>query len=590
MEYRGYDSAGFACIAPSQELLCLKAPGHLENLVSQLEAHPIDGHLGIGHIRWSTHGISSSENAHPQLDCHKRLSVAHNGIIENHLKIRQALIAQGHIFRSDTDTEVVAHLLESLIEEHTTLKDACIALVGQLEGAYALACISQNFPDQMVILRKGSPLCIGLGDNQLFAASDIYAFAGLAHHCIFMPDKSFAILESGTVKLYDFEGTLLNAPVQPINMHWADAHRDGHQHFMLKEIYEQKTAIANTLTSLRSLRSMLWQQLGIDSLAATGIKAIYLIGAGTSWHAARIAQFYFEYISKIPTHIKLASEFRYMPFFPEQDALYIFISQSGETADTLEAMRLVNQHNLPTIALSNVAESSAVREARGFMLTQAGQEIAVASTKAFSTQLVALFWLANHLAYEKKLIDSAALALAEQDILIAAQVLEEVIDANKQQIIQELAPYYAHYSRYIFLGRHLSYPFAMEAALKLKEISYIFTQCYPAGELKHGPIALIDAETPVVIFSSLDELIYQKLLSNAQEVKARKGHLLIFAFEGQEELLALADNAFVIPHVNPFLGPLAMTGLMQFFVYQIACVLNRPIDKPRNLAKSVTVE
>lgn len=292
----------------------------------------------------------------------------------------------------------------------------------------------------------------------------------------------------------------------------------------------------------------------------------------------------------IPTRVSLASEFRYMPFFPDRHTVYIMVSQSGETADTLEALHMIREFELSTIALTNVASSTIVREADGFLLTQAGQEVAVASTKAFSTQLTALYWLARRIAYEKKIINAAQFKTAEAHLLVAAELLENSIENYKRVIVHTLAKKYAQYKRYIFLGRHISYPFAMEAALKLKEISYIFAQCYPAGELKHGPIALIDEQTPVVLFSSQELIVYQKLVANAQEIKARNGHLIVFAFEGQDELCALADTVFVVPQVGPLLDPLVMTGLMQFFVYHIANELGRAIDKPRNLAKSVTVE
>ncbi len=359
---------------------------------------------------------------------------------------------------------------------------------------------------------------------------------------------------------------------------------------MLKEIYDQKNAIYSTVAFLRSIGGRIWDHLGLTKQQVKNLEHITLIGCGTSWHAARIAQFYFEQICHIPTRVHLSSEFRYMSFFPEKNSAYIFISQSGETADTLEALRLVNSMDLPTIALTNVPSSTMVREADGFLLTQAGQEIAVASTKAFSTQIAALYWLAYRLALEKGSINEHKMEVAQEDLLVAAEVLENSIENYKHEIITKLAKFYSQYKKAIFLGRHISYPFALEASLKLKEVSYIFAQCYPAGELKHGPLALVDAQTPVFIFSHEDPLIYQKLVSNAQEVKARQGHLVIFALEGQTELIALADKAFIMPRVKPLLTPLAMTGLMQFFVYQIAKELDRSIDKPRNLAKSVTVE
>lgn len=591
LEYRGYDSAGFACINPADNrFLYAKMPGRLPNLARQLDQHPIDGHLGIGHTRWSTHGSASQENAHPQFDCQKTISIVHNGIIENHHALRIKMQEAGHIFHSQTDTEVVAHFLESLLALHQTFKGALTDLVGRIEGAYALVVVLQDFPDQMVLVRKRSPLCIGLGDNEMFVASDPMAFAGKTKKIIFVPDESFAIVKKDMIQLYDFSGKALQLPVQELDLDWNDQEKKGHDHHMLKEIYDQKNAIYGTVAFLRSISNRIWDHIGISKEQAKQLERINLIGCGTSWHAASIAQFFFEQICLIPTRVCLSSEFRYQSFFPEKNSAYIFVSQSGETADTLESLRLVNSMDLATIALTNVPSSTLVREADGFVLTQAGQEIAVASTKAFSTQIAAMYWLAHRLALEKGIISAAQMQLAEEELLVVAEVLENSIENYKRDIMLRLAKFYAQFKKAIFVGRQISYPFGLEAALKLKEISYIFAQCYPAGELKHGPLALVDAQMPVFIFSHPDPLIYQKLLSNAQEVKARNGHLVAFVIEGQHEMIALADQAFVLPRVKPLLGPLAMTGLMQFFVYQVAKELNCPIDKPRNLAKSVTVE
>ncbi|MDR3550505.1 MAG: glutamine--fructose-6-phosphate transaminase (isomerizing) [Candidatus Babeliales bacterium] len=591
LEYRGYDSAGFACLNPDDNrLVYARSVGQLTNLVKKMEAHPIDGNIGIGHTRWSTHGVSSQENAHPQFDCKKTLSIIHNGIIENHHELRKQLQAVGHVFDSETDTEIIAHMLESLLTSHTTLKSAVIELIATLEGAYAFISILQEYPDTMLLVRKRSPLCVGIGDDEMFVASDLLAFMGKTKQVLFMPDQSFALIRKDFIELYDFTGKPLPIHLQEISIDFTAHEKKGHEHFMLKEIYEQKMAIHSTVDFLKSISANIWHHIGLSSEQVKNLNSISLVGCGTSWHAGRIAQFFFEQICMMPTRSLLASEFRYMSFFPDTHGVYIAISQSGETADTLEALRLITSMQLPTVALTNVASSTMVREADGFLLTQAGQEIAVASTKAFSTQVAALFWLANRMALEKGIITQSQMKLAEEDILVAAQVLEDCIENYKMEIMQTHARKYAQYKRSIFLGRHISYPFAMEAALKLKEIAYIFAQCYPAGELKHGPLALVDADTPVFLFSHRDPLIYQKLLSNAQEVKARNGHLIIFAFEGQTELCELADLLFIIPNVHPLLGPLAMTGLMQFFVYQIALQLGCAIDKPRNLAKSVTVE
>lgn len=589
LEYRGYDSSGFACIQ-DKRLRYVKVEGRLTNLIKRLNESPLDGHIGVGHTRWSTHGVPSSDNAHPHFDCHKTLAIVHNGIIENHHELRKELVEAGHVFSSETDTEVAAHLFELFLISHKTVKAAVVDLVNRLEGAYAFVAFTQEDPDTLIVVRKRSPLCIGIGDDEMFVASDPLAFAHQTNKVMVVPDDSFAFVKKDAVEVYDFEGKPLPLSVQTIDLEWHAAEKQGYEHFMLKEIYEQKAAIHATVSFLRSISLRVWDYIGIDEKDIDDIQGITIVGCGTSWHAARLAQFFFEYTALVPTRVHLASEFRYMPFFPDKKSLYIVVSQSGETADTLEALQLIKSMNLKTLAVTNVASSTMVREADGFLLTQAGQEIAVASTKAFSTQIAVLFWLSYRLACEKRILNSSCMQGVEEELLVVAQVLENSIENYKFDIIQHHARKYAKYKKYIFLGRHLSYPFALEAALKLKEISYIFAQCYSAGELKHGPLALVDAETPLVIFSHQDPVIYQKIVANAQEVKARGGHLIVFVFEGQEELKSLADLVFEFPRVHKLLGPLAMTGLMQFFVYAIAKELECSIDKPRNLAKSVTVE
>ncbi|HVW98826.1 MAG TPA: glutamine--fructose-6-phosphate transaminase (isomerizing) [Candidatus Babeliaceae bacterium] len=591
LEYRGYDSAGFACLQPdANRLLYLKGAGSVDALAKKFESTVIDGYIGIGHTRWSTHGVVSDDNSHPHFDCTKSISIVHNGIIENFHELKKELEATGHIFYSQTDTETVAHLLESLMLTHQTFKAAIVDLVHYLQGAYAFVCLMQQFPDTMLIIRKRSPLCIGIGDDEMFIASDPLAFAGKTAKVLFLPDESFAFVKKDRIELYDFSGKPLPLMAQEITYSWSDEGKNGYEHFMLKEIYEQKKVIYDTVYAMRALSSRLSDNIGVSPEFLSKLNSILLIGCGSSWNAARIAQFFFEKVTLLPTTVGLGSEFRYAPFFPETQELAIAISQSGETADTLESVRLLNSCNISTVALTNVASSTLVRECSGFLLTQAGPELAVASTKAFSAQLSVLFWLAHWLAYHKGYISSQQLEAAEDDLLVAAEVLESAIENYKWVITNTLAPYYAQFKHLIFIGRHTSYSFALEAALKFKEIAYIFVDCFPAGELKHGTIALLDAQTPVFLFSSPEPLLYQKILSNAQEVKARSGHLLVFAFENQKELIALADQAFVFPMVNPLLAPLAMVGLMQFFGYHIAKVLNRSIDKPRNLAKSVTVE
>jgi glutamine---fructose-6-phosphate transaminase (isomerizing) len=592
LEYRGYDSAGFACLEPdSQKLLYTKASGQLSQLVERLEKNPIDGFLGIGHTRWSTHGNFSERNAHPHFDCLKNISVVHNGIIENHDELKKQLIKNGHSFESDTDTEVISHLFESFLAEKEFNVQTVSEIVQMLDGMYACIIMLQKFPDTLVAIRKKSPLCVGIGDGEMFIASDVIAFAGKTDKVFFLPDESFAFVDKHGIKAYSFAGQEIPVKIEKTNVSFDNIDKGGHEHFMLKEIYEQKNAIAKTVASLRSLGEGLWDQLGVTVEQIKNLKEISLLACGTSWHAARIAQFFFESICNIPVSVHLASEFRHQVFFPNKNTLYIFISQSGETADVLEALRLINEYDLATVALTNVATSTVVREAKGFVQTQAGPEVAVASTKAFSTQLAALYWLAHRIALEKKLIDTAALLQAEEDLLRAAELMEKNLEQYRDIIDTKYAPLYASYDNAMFLGRHISYPLAMESALKIKEVAYVFAVSYPAGELKHGSLALVDTTVPVYVFSHPDPMIYQKIVSNAHEVKARGGHIIAFAYEGQHELCELAETVFVISGTfPPLLGTLATLGVMQYFVYAVAKKRGCPIDKPRNLAKSVTVE
>jgi len=407
---------------------------------------------------------------------------------------------------------------------------------------------------------------------------------------VYVPDKTYGILTCNNVQLFDFKKQPQLAPAELVHSKWTVTEKGEYEHYMLKEIYEQKDAIIRTISHYQWYEDRLHELLGLHKADLDAVEKIILIGCGTSWHAARIAEFFFESIAKIPTSAVLASEFRYKTFFPSHKTAYIFVSQSGETADTLEVLRMVNEYNLLTLALSNVATSTMVRECKGRLLTHAGPEIAVASTKAFSTQVSALYWLALTVSLQRGHIEKELYDLHQQELLNVAHVLQDSIDRYKDEIMYTDALLYKHVKHAIFIGRHVSYTFALEAALKLKEISYIFSQAYPAGELKHGPLALIDAETPVFVFSHPDPVLYQKTVSNAQEVKARNGTIIAFACQGQTELIDLADRVFIVPQVPALLFPLAITGLMQYFCYSLARACDRPIDKPRNLAKSVTVE
>lgn len=607
LEYRGYDSSGFACIdGGSGHLQLTKAAGQLSALKEKLSKNSYDGVVGIGHTRWATHGPATDVNAHPHTDCRNTVAVVHNGIIEHCAALRSKLIAAGHTLVSTTDSELVAHLFSDLLCQHNgNLQAALGALRAQLQGAYALVIMIEERPDVLCVVRRRSPLVMGIDHERILVASDQLAFPDDVKQVVFVPENSVGLVYADHYDLFDAANKAMT--VQPVTKALSEVtpEKGPFAHFMLKEIYEQKRAIARSVgffqliggrdgiamtPTQQAAHGTVWQQLGLSADQIKKIKRIHLIAAGTSWNASRIGQFFFETVPHIQTRVHLASEFVYAPFFPDKEGLYLFVSQSGETADTLEALRRVLTHDLMTVAVTNVASSSIVREAGGFLLMHAGPEISVASTKAFSCQLTSFYWLAHRIALERGAINDTAMRDAEDALFVASEVLDASLSRYEHEMRITLAPRYARFDRMIFLGRQVTYPFALEAALKLKEISYIFAQCYPAGELKHGPIALVDKHTPVILFSLLDDVLYQKLVVNAQEVKARGGHLVIFAFEGQNELIALADTAFVVPRVASLLAPLALTGVMQLFAYTITCQLGHSVDKPRNLAKSVTVE
>jgi glutamine---fructose-6-phosphate transaminase (isomerizing) len=594
LEYRGYDAAGFACLDPSlHKVLFVKAVGPLQNLIDKVSDNIIDGRVGVGHTRWATHGSSTEANAHPHFDENKRLALVHNGIIENHHVLRAQLKREGHEFVSQTDTEVLAHCLEFALGaiEPDKMKNLVVSLVERLQGAYAFIALLQGRPDFLLAVRKGSSLCIGIGDGEFFVASDPIAFAGRTDKMIYMPNESFALITDKEIFLYSFEGERLTFEVESVEAAWEESHHS-FESDLLKEIYEQKQAIHATAAFYKALfkKESVWLSLDCDRNQIKKLKHITLFASGSSWHAAHIGKFFIEMIAKIPVDVALASELRYMPFFSHEDSLYLALSQSGETADTLEALRMMNGLGLQTAVMTNVAGSTMVREAQGFLMLKAGPERSVCATKGFTSEVGMLYLLAHFIAYEKGLVTHAQVDGAYRNLFIAAQALESSIERYKRDLMVTCAPRYAKYEKFLFIGRHMMYPFALEAALKLKEVSYLFAHCSPAGELKHGTLAMIDENTPVFVFSHLDPLIYKKLVSNAQEIKARGGHLISFGFKGQDELKDMSDCFFALPQVDPLLGPLVMSGVMQLFVYYIAQELGRPVDRPRNVAKTITVE
>ncbi len=579
LEYRGYDCAGFACLSSDDKhIRYAKATGNLQNVHNQGAARNIDGHVGIGHLRLVTHSFCTEDSIHPLFDSDKSVAIAYNGVIENNHLLCQQL--------ETNELCVIADLLSLVLRSHKTARMALIDMIHRLEGAYALVAFLQDEPGRLIIVRKSSPLYVGIGDGEIMVASGLAAFEGFTTKVGFLPDESIALIEPDAIQLFDFSGKSKQMHVQEISHENQLFEKSGYDHYMLKEIYEQKKAIYDTLEFLKKMGADIWGHMGISGEQIREVEHFHLVGSGTSWHAARIAHFFIEQIAKIPVQVSLSSEFCCMPLLQQSHIIFMLLSQSGETVDTLSALRLIREMNIPTIGLTNEPSSTLVREADGFLLTNAGNERAVASTKSFTTQLVALYWFAHRIALEQKVIDESVMEAAEADILIAAELLENGIENYKIDIEKQLAKQYAQYRSIMLLGRHISFPFALEAALKLKKVSYMPVECYPAGELKHGPLAGIDDTCAVFLFSHQDQNIYQKLLSNAQEIKARGGHIVSFAFEDQVELQNLSDTTFVTPQIKPLLAPLAMAGIMQFFVYHIAKELNCPIDSPRNIIKA----
>lgn len=586
LEYRGYDSSGIAFL--DQELRSInivKSAGKLDNLKNKLKKIDKNYYCGIGHTRWATHGEANYKNSHPHFDSDLKIALVHNGIIENHFELKELLQSKQIELISQTDTEVIPHLF-SIEDPSVKLKQKIINVISQLKGSFAFLTLIQD-QDVLIAARKGSPLCIGLGNNENFVASDCTAFLEYTNKVIYLPEKTFALISNDSVQIFDFAGNQLELDHKEINIDNSTFDLTGYKHYMLKEIYEQPLAIKTCIDGLVSDNNLINKLK--TSVDLKDIKSINLIGCGSSCNAAKVAQFYFEQIAKIPTKVHLASEFRYMEFFPEKESLYIAISQSGETADTLEAIRMINKFNLNTLAITNVFYSSLARECSAYLLTRAGPEIAVAATKSFSTQISLLYYLANFIAFNKSLITHDKFIKSIDNLYKTADLLGKSLDLNTKNLKDYAKKYYLN-DKFIILGRHITYPFAIEAALKLKEIAYIFTDSYAAGELKHGSIALIDEKTPIIIFSYPDEQIYQKILSNAQEIKARKGKIISFVFEEQKELIQISDISIVFPKCEPLLSPILMTGVMQNFFYNIALNKGCEIDKPRNLAKSVTVE
>jgi glucosamine--fructose-6-phosphate aminotransferase (isomerizing) len=589
LEYRGYDSAGIAVVTKGK-LERRRSVGKLRNLEENLAASPLTGEFGLGHTRWATHGRPSEENAHPHQDCSGDLVVVHNGIIENYLELKTRLGAAGHRFVTQTDTEVVAHLVES--HYRGDLEDAVRKTLAELEGIYALVFLHRNQPQKLVAARQGPPLVVGLGQGEHFLASDIPALLAHTRDFVFLDDGDVVTVTPEAARLTDGAGRTVERKPQRITWDPVQAEKGGYRHFMLKEIHEQPRAVRDTLLGRIGLEEgeVHLEELGAAAEELRRARRVTLLACGTSWHAALVAKFLLEQVAQIPAEVDYGSEFRYRTPIVDRDTLAVAISQSGETADTLAAFREAKRLGALPLGICNVQGSMLTREAAGTLLTHAGPEIGVASTKAFTSQIVALSLLALHLGRLRGSLSSDRCRALLQELAKVPHLIERTLLLSGQ--IEELARTLAQASDFLFLGRGVNYPIALEGALKLKEISYIHAEGYPAGEMKHGPIALIDERMPVVALGPPGRT-YEKMLSNVQEVKARGGRVLAIAAEGDEQLsrvLEPQDVLLQVPAVEELWSPLVMVVPLQLLAYHVAVRAGRDVDQPRNLAKSVTVE
>ncbi|MDH5741926.1 MAG: glutamine--fructose-6-phosphate transaminase (isomerizing) [Candidatus Aminicenantes bacterium] len=586
LEYRGYDSAGIAVIDEGK-IQRRRVKGKVSELEKSLEETPLTGHFGVGHTRWATHGRPSEENAHPHQDCTGSLVVVHNGIIENYLPLKNKLREEGHTFQTETDTEVIAHLVEKYYDG--SLEKAVQLALKDLEGDFAIAVISVNDPEKIVAAKMGPPAAVGIGEQEFFVSSDINPLLSHTKDVVFLEDGEMAVIEPTGAKFCDFSGKVLEKQSENIAWNPLMIEKRGFKHFMLKEIFEQPQVVRDTLQGRISFDTgkVFLDEIGIPAGRLNEINRMVIIACGTSYHAGLLGKYFIENLAEIPVDVVYASEYRYSDFILDKDSLALVISQSGETADSLAAMRAVKGKGALTLAICNVVNSSIAREADGVLYTHAGPEIGVAATKTFSAQIAALALLAIHLGQNRDKLDQKESLALVQDLQRIPHKLEIILLNSKT--IEELAVRFVPFSHFLYLGRWVSYPVALEGALKLKEISYIHAEGYAGGEMKHGPIALIDDLMPTMVIVPKDR-VYEKILSNISEVKTRIGYVIAVAFEEDEEIMEKVDDVIPIPSVHPLFTPFLTTLPLQLFAYYIAAKRGADVDQPRNLAKSVTVE
>jgi glucosamine--fructose-6-phosphate aminotransferase (isomerizing) len=585
MEYRGYDSAGVA-VLNGGDIKIRKAAGKLSALVDKLRTETPIGTVGIGHTRWATHGAPTTPNAHPHLDQKGRIAVIHNGIIENSAAIRKALENRGHVFKSETDTEVLAHLIGAYYEGN--LEQAVAGALWDIDGAYGIAVISADEPDTLVAARNGSPLLVGVGDGEYFVASDASAILEHTRSVVYLDDGEMAVLTRDGYRVRNLTDTHVDKPVNQIEWDLATIERGGFSHFMLKEIFEQPESLTNTVRGhlLEEEGSARLRGLNMSDEEINRVNRVIITACGTSWHAGLIGEYIFEEMARIPCEVEYASEFRYRNPIVDENTLVIAVSQSGETADTLAAIREARRRGARTIGLVNVVGSTIAREVQGGLYLRAGPEIGVASTKAFNSQVAALAMVALKMARLRSLS-----VLQGRQFIHALQALPAQIRTvlDRAPEVETLADRFATAHNALYLGRGVNFPVALEGALKLKEISYIHAEGYPAAEMKHGPIALIDENMPVVFIAPRDG-VHGKIMSNIEEVKARGGKVIAIVTEGDAEISRLADAVFPIPATHDLLTPMLASVPLQLFAYYVAVRRGCNVDQPRNLAKSVTVE
>lgn len=584
LEYRGYDSAGIATIYEG-EIGIRKRVGKIKNLQDSLTTEPLRGHIGIGHTRWATHGEPTETNAHPHTDCDSKIAVVHNGIIENYYSLKEKLIKEGHVFKSETDTEVIPHMFEKYADGG--LLASAFKIVKELEGAFAVCAVSEEEPERIIVIKKGSPIVLGVGKGENIIASDVTAILNLTRSYIILEDGEIAVVEKNKIAIYDFSGKELSKEVNTADWDESVAEKCGYENFMLKEIHEQPDVVRSILRRRIEGNAVEFHEQKISNQQLLRVNRVVIQACGTSWHAGLVGKYVMEKYAHLQTEVDISSEFRYRNPIVDGDTLVVAITQSGETADTIAGMREAKSKFVRVLSFCNREESTIARESDGTIYINAGCEIGVASTKAYTAQLMCIYLFTIFLGKLKWTISEKEAGTMIEELKTVANKIEEILQDEKTII--RIAEKYSNANNFLFLGRGINYPTALEGALKLKEISYIHATGYPAGEMKHGPIALIDENMPVICIAPAGS-VYEKMMSNIQEVKSRKGKIIAIATKGDRNIESLADDVVFIPQISEELSPVLAVVPLQLIAYHVAVKRGCDVDKPRNLAKSVTVE